>query len=101
MRDSWESDLPRWPETFEATEGSYVVKPRGVVHAFWNATKDQATIIEVVIPGAFEEFFDAIDEVPEGPSRPAAMMALQERFDMAIDFNLAAEIAREYGLGNV
>lgn len=87
-------------ETFEATAGSYVIKPRGLVHAFWNASAEQATIIEVVIPGAFEEFFDAIDEVPDDPTRPSAMMALQEQFEMNIDFNLAAEIAREYGLGN-
>jgi quercetin dioxygenase-like cupin family protein len=88
-------------ETFEAAAGSYVIKPRGLVHAFWNASAEQATIIEVVIPGAFEEFFDAMDEVPDGPARPTALMALQERFEMAIDFNLAAEIAREHGLGNV
>ena len=88
-------------ETFEATAGSYVIKPRGVVHAFWNATAEKATIIEVVIPGAFEDFFDAIEEVPDGPAQPTALMALQERFGVIIDFNLAAEIAREYGLGNV
>ena len=87
-------------ETFRAPAGSYVIKPRGLVHSFWNASAEQATVIEVVVPGAFEEFFDAIDEVPEGPAGQQAMAALQERFGMQLDFKLAAEIAREYELGN-
>lgn len=87
-------------DTFRATAGSYVVKPRGLVHAFWNATGEEATIIEVTAPGAFEKFHDAFSRLPKGCERENAVRALQERFGMVIDLTLAAEIAREHGLGS-
>lgn len=85
-------------DTFTARAGSYVVKPREIVHAFWNASSEPAVIVEVISPGAFEEFFDAFGELPEGPERMAAMVALQRRFGMSIDTDLAGALAREHGL---
>src|ERR671918_1370307 len=34
--------------------GGYIVKPRGEVHAMWNAGKSPARIIEVITPAGFE-----------------------------------------------
>ena len=85
-------------DTFRAGAGSYVVKPRGVVHAFWNATAEKATIIEVTVPAAFEKFHEEFGTLPQGHERPTAVRALEERFGMSIDLTLAAELAREHGL---
>jgi quercetin dioxygenase-like cupin family protein len=85
-------------QTFAARAGAYVVKPRGIVHGFWNATSEPAVIIEVVCPGAFEEFFDAFDNLPKGPNRQEAVAVLQKRFGMVVDFGLATEIARDNNL---
>jgi quercetin dioxygenase-like cupin family protein len=37
--------------------GGYIVKPRGEVHAMWNAGPTPARMIEVISPAGFEEFF--------------------------------------------
>jgi quercetin dioxygenase-like cupin family protein len=37
--------------------GGYIIKPRGEVHAMWNAGKRPARMIEVISPAGFEDFF--------------------------------------------
>ena len=37
--------------------GGYIVKPRGEVHAMWNAGRAPARMIEVISPAGFEAFF--------------------------------------------
>ena len=42
---------------YEAGPGSYVFKPRGIPHTFWNPGPDPALLIEVIWPAGFENFF--------------------------------------------
>lgn len=37
--------------------GGYIVKPRGEVHAMWNAGPSPARMIEIITPPGFERFF--------------------------------------------
>src|SRR5689334_19538050 len=37
--------------------GGYIIKPRGQVHAMWNAGRTAARMIEVISPAGFEGFF--------------------------------------------
>ncbi len=37
---------------FEADEGAYVAKPRGLAHTFWNPGAAPARIMEMIAPGA-------------------------------------------------
>jgi quercetin dioxygenase-like cupin family protein len=37
--------------------GGYIIKPRGEVHAMWNAGSTPARMIEVISPAGFERFF--------------------------------------------
>ena len=37
--------------------GDFLRKPRGVPHAFWAAGPQPAKVVEMVVPGALEEFF--------------------------------------------
>lgn len=37
--------------------GGYITKPRGELHAMWNAGKAPARMIEVISPSGFEDFF--------------------------------------------
>ena len=37
--------------------GGYIIKPRGEVHAMWNAGSTPARMIEVITPAGFEQFF--------------------------------------------
>ncbi len=44
-------------EEFRAGAGSYVLKPRGVPHAFWNPGPGRARILEIISPAGFERYF--------------------------------------------
>jgi quercetin dioxygenase-like cupin family protein len=47
-----------------APQGSYVVKPRGVPHAFYNAGAEVVRVMEILTPGdSFEGYFDAYEEI--------------------------------------
>ena len=44
-------------EVVVAVAGSYVLKPYGVMHALWNATNQPARVMELHLPGGFEQFY--------------------------------------------
>jgi quercetin dioxygenase-like cupin family protein len=51
-------------EVVLAQEGSYVVKPRGVPHAFFNAGPGTVRVMEILTPGGeFEGYFDEYEEI--------------------------------------
>ncbi|AFY37724.1 Cupin 2 conserved barrel domain protein [[Leptolyngbya] sp. PCC 7376] len=45
---------------FTAPAGSYVQKPRGILHAFWNATNEPCRYIELSGREGFEGFVDGV-----------------------------------------
>ncbi len=63
--------------------GGYITKPRGEMHAMWNAGDTPARMIEIISPGGFEGFFrDLVDHTDRGtPTRDQVV-----------------EIAESYGL---
>lgn len=63
--------------------GGYITKPRGELHAMWNAGSVPARMIEVISPAGFEGFFKELSELAvAGPP----------------SFDTVAEIATRYGL---
>ena len=61
--------------------GGYIVKPRGEVHAMWNAGSSPARMIEVISPAGFEGFFRELSDMTAvGAPDPAAIAALGERY---------------------
>ena len=63
--------------------GGYIVKPRGEVHAMWNAGKSPARIIEIITPAGFE-----------GGMREVAAMAAAGPPDLKV----LGEVAARYGM---
>src|SRR4051812_7868491 len=43
---------------YTAGRGSYVPKPRGVRHAFWNWTEQPARVMEMHTPATFDTYYD-------------------------------------------
>src|SRR4051794_21813424 len=43
--------------------GGYITKPRGQMHAMWNAGDQPGRIIEVITPGGFENYFRELGEL--------------------------------------
>jgi quercetin dioxygenase-like cupin family protein len=63
--------------------GGYIIKPRGEVHAMWNAGSTPARMIEVISPAGFEGFFrELADMTAVGAPDPVAVAALGERYQL-------------------
>jgi quercetin dioxygenase-like cupin family protein len=63
--------------------GGYIIKPRGEVHAMWNAGKSPARMIEVISPAGFEGFFRELVAMTDvGRPDPADIRALGGRYGL-------------------
>ncbi len=72
--------------TITATAGSFVVIPRGTVHAFSRVGQESAKVLAIFTPAGFEKFFDeAVDlDVTDTEAYVAKANALAEKYNMEI-----------------
>jgi quercetin dioxygenase-like cupin family protein len=80
--------------------GGYLTKPRGEVHAMWNAGQEPARMIEVITPAGFENFFHELTEiVAAGPPQPAQLMELAGSYGLEFHRpDWMADLIERYGL---
>ncbi len=63
--------------------GGYITKPRGELHAMWNAGSVPGRMIEIISPAGFEEFFREVSElIAAGPPDPASVGGIAERYGL-------------------
>jgi quercetin dioxygenase-like cupin family protein len=64
-------------------QGGYIIKPRGQVHAMWNAGSTPARMIEVITPAGFERFFHEFADMTDA-GRPdlADIAVLAARYQL-------------------
>jgi hypothetical protein len=76
------------------------LKPRGVPHAFWNATDEPARLLEIISPAGFERYFAESEELVSGGGPPdlEALAGPAERYGLDMDFASVPRLAGEYGL---
>lgn len=43
--------------------GGYITKPRGEMHAMWNAGQEPGRIVEIIAPGGFENYFRELGQL--------------------------------------
>jgi quercetin dioxygenase-like cupin family protein len=79
--------------------GGYIVKPRGELHAMWNAGTTPARMIEIITPAGFERFFrDVVDALESDvPNVDGAALSAEYGLTFAEPDWLSDVIAR-YGL---
>jgi quercetin dioxygenase-like cupin family protein len=87
-------------ETFRAEAGAYVIKPRGLPHTHWNATRHPARVMEITTPGEFESFFDELGALlAAGRARDAAALnRIGERHGTRFLMDWVAELTATYGV---
>ena len=80
--------------------GGYVTKPRGELHAMWNAGSVPARMIEIITPAGFEHFFrELYDLVAAGPPEPSDAAALADRYGLHFEQpGWLPEVIARYGL---
>jgi quercetin dioxygenase-like cupin family protein len=80
--------------------GGYITKPRGELHAMWNAGSQPARMIEIISPVGFENYFrDLGDLLAAGP--PSLQMFQDLAAGYGLEFDEAdwlPDVIRRYGL---
>jgi len=87
-------------DVIEAQPGQLVVKPRGIPHAFWNASDAPTVVLETISPGGFEQYFADLAPLVATDGDPdfAAMTAIQERYALTMDFTSIADLIERFDL---
>jgi mannose-6-phosphate isomerase-like protein (cupin superfamily) len=69
-------------ETHAAPAGTFAFVPRGTVHGFHNAGRDNATLLVMHHPGGFEQFLEAMRALTARNGSKEERAALADRFDV-------------------
>jgi quercetin dioxygenase-like cupin family protein len=89
-------------EVLVARPGDLVFKPRGIPHAFWNATDELARALEIISPAGFERYFAELAPLfppaNEGPLDEQAVDAVREKYGLTMDMGSVPVLAERYGL---
>lgn len=84
-----------------AKAGEYVTKPRHVWHTFWNATEEPVHMMELIVPGGFEQYFAELTAIipADGPPDMGALIALGARYGLEYDLASIPELMETHHLG--
>jgi quercetin dioxygenase-like cupin family protein len=82
----------------EASQGAYLVKPRGTPHAMWNAGSERAKVIEILSPGGLEDYFEELAPIlgQHGGDAPQRYHELADRYGITIEDDWIEELERRY-----
>ena len=90
-------------EVVVAQAGSFVLKPRGVYHAFCNTGTEVARVLEFHIPGEFENYYDEYEQIVESEmddeERIRARIELGERYGVTWHDERIPEAMARFGIG--
>lgn len=89
-------------QEFTAEPGAYILKPRRIMHAFWNAGPAPARIIEIITPAGFEDFFADVGEMLRTDTfDPVRMAELRARHGTTTDLTWVPELEARYNVKSV
>jgi mannose-6-phosphate isomerase-like protein (cupin superfamily) len=90
-------------EIVVARAGSFVVKPRGVYHAFCNTGTEPVRFLEIHTPGEFENYYDEYEQIVESAmdedERSKARVELGERYGVTWHDERIPEVRARFGIG--
>jgi mannose-6-phosphate isomerase-like protein (cupin superfamily) len=82
-------------QVLTAPVGTWVFKPRGQWHTFWNPGDEDCEIIEVISPGGFEDYFR---EVARAWGDLSAFAEINARYALEMDFESVPGLCERFGL---
>ena len=83
-----------------ATAGSYLLKPRGQWHTYWNAGETDLTFCELLVPAGVEGYFDRLSRLFADDNAPDAdtLQLLADEYGLQFDFQSVPALCRQFGL---
>jgi quercetin dioxygenase-like cupin family protein len=80
--------------------GSWLIKPRSVGHAMWNVSDEPARVLEIVVPGGLERYFQEIAPIlrEKGPEWTKRYTAAAEAYGLEILDDWSDELKERYGI---
>lgn len=83
-----------------AGPGAYVIKPREVPHAFWNAGTSPARFIEIVSPPGFEQYFTDAAAVlaQDGPPDMEGLARVAARYGLTMHMERIPALVERFNL---
>ena len=84
----------------EVPAGSWLVKPRSLPHAMWNLGDTPARVLEVVVPGGLERYFEEIAPIlsQKGPEWTQRYQAAADAYGLEILDDWTDELKARYGI---
>jgi quercetin dioxygenase-like cupin family protein len=73
-------------QVFRAAAGTFVFKPRGVPHAFWNTGDSQARLFDVICPAGSEHVFEIMADAMQAGGTPDPAKLDELRAEYGIKF---------------
>jgi mannose-6-phosphate isomerase-like protein (cupin superfamily) len=87
-------------EVVEAGPGDLVFKPRNQWHTFWNAGDEPASILEIIAPAGFEEFFRKLSRAGGAGKDvgPEQLVELAAQYGLEFDFESIGMLCSRFAL---
>jgi mannose-6-phosphate isomerase-like protein (cupin superfamily) len=82
-------------DVVEAAQGTWVFKPRGQWHTFWNAGDTPCEIIEIISPAGFENYFR---EVSAAWGDLDKFAGINQKYSLDMDFESPPRLCERFGL---
>jgi quercetin dioxygenase-like cupin family protein len=87
---------------YTAGPGDTIRKPRGIPHAFWNASDEPARLSEIITPAGFEGYFEEMAalfaEARGGMPDPTRAGAVLAKYALRMDYSSIPALSQRYGL---
>lgn len=79
--------------------GDLIYKPRHQWHTFWNAGDEPASLLEIISPAGFENYFaDLVALFADTGPRPDLIGPIAERYGLELDPSSIPGLCAEHGL---
>ena len=87
-------------DEFLVSKGSYIIKPRGIPHSFWNPGSEPARLLEIIAPAGFEHYFMQLAALvnKNGPPDEEAIDMLASEYGLIYHMDQASALIAKYGL---
>jgi mannose-6-phosphate isomerase-like protein (cupin superfamily) len=82
-------------DVVSAEPGTWVFKPRGQWHTFWNASDAPCEIIEVISPAGFENYFRELAAFWPDRTKSAELL---RKYELDMDFESVPSLCSRFGL---